>query len=475
MSGKFRLHGLARRWMRNSTAALLCFVVLCVFALAVAVYGYYYASVRSGLEAKAKTASDFFTTYVSSSYAEYYQSAYTYAESFEDKDKLELQFVNLSGQVEISSFGFFAGSTPGSPDIDAALSTGEISVWSGRRASTGERIMAVSAPLLYSDGVTVGVLRYVTSLRLVDALICRYILASACVGMIFVIFIIFLNLLFIRSVTEPIVELTSVSRRIAEGSYGIQVENRHKDEIGDLIDSINEMSIKIGQSEKMQAEFISSVSHELRTPLTAITGWSETLAYDQAIQGDSRRGLEIISKEASRLTKMVEELLEFTRIQDGRFNLNLYEIDAVAVLEDCVFTYGKLLRQEGLEISYTPPDEKIPSMLGDPERLKQVFLNILDNASKYGLEGKQVDISVGFDGRYIHFRIRDYGPGIPENELEHVTKKFYKGSSRTRGSGIGLAVCEEIVTRHNGSLEIENAGDGRTGAVITVSLPVVSW
>jgi signal transduction histidine kinase len=115
---------------------------------------------------------------------------------------------------------------------------------------------------------------------------------------------------------------------------------KYDDEIGELTDTINEMSVKIGQAEKVQSEFISSVSHELRTPLTAITGWSETLMYDQNIQGDSRRGVEIISKEAARLTKMVEDLLEFTRVQDGQFKLSVVQMDLAGQLEDSLSCMG---------------------------------------------------------------------------------------------------------------------------------------
>ena len=258
--------------------------------------------------------------------------------------------------------------------------------------------------------------------------------------------------------------------RIADGSYGIRLKKKYDDEIGELTDTINEMSEKLASAEKLQTEFISSVSHELRTPLTAITGWSETLMYDEAIQGDSRRGIQIISKEASRLTKMVVELLEFTRIQDGRFNLNVETIDLTAELEDAIYTYGELLRQEGLTLRYTPAAEALPPILGDPERLKQVFLNILDNATKYGKNGGFIDVDLALEPEYVVITIRDYGPGIPEEELPFVKEKFYKGSSKERGSGIGLAVCEEIVTRHRGSLTLENVQGG--GTRVTVRLPV---
>ena len=467
------LRGLRNRWLQSGILLTAGIVVLFTVIVSLGIRSYYYNALRTGLTAKAQSASEFFTGYLSQTYGEYYQSAYRYTESFEDKDVIGLQFINTRGVVEVSSYGFSAGTAPDTPDVETALTQKEIGTWTGRRDSTGERIMAVTAPLLASDGSVVGAMRYVTSLQLVTRQIQKATALAACVALVVILAVVISNLYFIRTVTEPLVELTALARRIAEGSYGIQAQKKYDDEIGDLTDAINEMSAKIGESEKVQTEFISSVSHELRTPLTAITGWSETLAYDEAITGDSRRGIAIISKESGRLTKMVEELLEFTRIQDGRFNLNVETLDVAGELEDAIFTYGKLLAQEGVTVDYAPPEEEIPFVLGDPERLKQVFLNLMDNAAKYGRTAGRIGVTIGATGSWVVIRFRDYGPGIPEKELPFVKKKFYKGSGKERGSGIGLSVCEEIITRHKGRLELENASDGRTGLIATILLPVM--
>jgi len=141
-------------------------------------------------------------------------------------------------------------------------------------------------------------------------------------------------MIFIRSIVRPVQEITGVARRIADGGYGVKIESKYDDEIGELTDAINEMSLAISRSDKMKTEFISSVSHELRTPLTAITGWGETLMYDTEMGEDSQKGISIILKEARRLTRLVEELLEFTRISDGRFTVNVTEVDLEAELEE---------------------------------------------------------------------------------------------------------------------------------------------
>ena len=130
----------------------------------------------------------------------------------------------------------------------------------------------------------------------------------------------------------------------------------------------------------------------------------------------------------------------------------------------------ELMRQAGIEVNYTQPPAEIPLIPGDPERLKQVFCNVLDNAAKHGGAGKRIDVDMTQEGDSYVVRIRDYGPGIPPAEVPFVKQKFYKGSSKARGSGIGLAVCDEIVGLHNGIFTIGNADGG--GAVVTICLPV---
>ena len=286
------------------------------------------------------------------------------------------------------------------------------------------------------------------------------------------IYIIVLNLWFWYFVTDPLAELTRFSKHIAEGSYGVKLETSGSDEIGKLTAEINNLSEKVAIAEKSRTDFISQVSHELRTPLTAIMGWSETIAFDPAVQGDSLRGINIISKEAERLTGMVTELLEFTRIQDGRFNLRIELIDIAAELEDALFTYGELMKQSGMEVNYSGPPAEIPLIPGDPERLKQVFCNLLDNAAKHGGDGGKIDVRLREEGDHVRITFRDYGHGIPEGELPHVKEKFYKGSSKNRGTGIGLSVCDEIVTRHGGELTVKNAPEG--GCIVTLTLPLTS-
>lgn len=463
------IRGLRQRWMFSAVLPILLLLVLAVALFSVGVQEYYYNAMRSGLESRARIAAETFTGYGVKSYSEYYRLASYSAETFEEKDTIELQFINTNGRVQVSSYGLTAGTLPGTSDVDSAIG-GKMASFQGRDPQTGENILAVSYPLFFNSRV-VGVLRYVTSLREAQHRVLVESLLASAAALVCMALIAASNAIFINNVVQPVAVVSDAARRISGGSYGIMIENHYRDELGELVDNINDMSLKISQAEKIQQEFISSVSHELRTPLTAISGWAETLSADPGANIDqTKRGLGIILKESRRLTTMVEELLEFTKMQDGRFTLRVESVDLASELEDAVYTYFELFRQEGIEVSYKGPDEDVPPIVADSERMKQVFCNVLDNAAKHGGAGKRIGVSAACeDGKFV-IRVRDYGPGIPEEELPFVKQKFYKGSSKARGSGIGLAVCDEIVRLHGGTFDIANAEGG--GAVVTISLPM---
>ncbi len=458
--------------MRLSTIIVSSVLVAVLIMFTILIGNYYFSTVKSGLFSKAKTASLFFANYITNTYSEYYESAYKYAETFEDSDKLELQFIDTDGRSILSTNNISSGILVDTTDVTTALNKGEIATYVGNSAS-GEFIISAAAPIFYADDQIAGVIRFVSSADLVKQQTFNAFIIAFVIAFSVMIIILVINIVFMRSFIEPVGEITSMATRIANGSYGIQIEKSYSDEIGIMVESINEMSLKIAQAEKTQSEFVSSISHELRTPLTAISGWSETLLYNDDLDNETVRGITIILKEARRLTKMVEELLEFTRIEDGRFTLNVEQIDFVAELEDSIFTYQELLKQEQIEIVYEPCDDILPPIPADPARLRQVFLNIFDNARKYGGDGKRIDVSVTSTADSVITTVRDYGKGLPESELANIKVKFYKGSNaKARGSGIGLAVCDEIIKFHGGTLTFKNAEGG--GLMAVVELPLKS-
>ena len=462
--------GLRKRWLLNTVGVIFALGMVCVLVVTASFAAYYYSSMQSDMRFRARTTSDFFEEYIDLNYNDFYRSCMTYAQTFDDRNELELQFINKQGRIVASSYGNWVGLPPATSDIEAAISTRGVSPpYVGQDPATGERIMAVSAPMIYSNGEVIGVLRYVTSTKIIDRQIVSVALVSFLVLLGILAVVVLTSNYFIRSIMTPVVQINEKAKRIASGSYGVQIRTPYADEIGELAETINELSAKISQNEKMQAEFISQLSHELRTPLTAINGWSETLLADENMDPDTRQGMKIISREAKRLTEMVVELLDFTRIQDGRMTLNVETTDIRAEFEDTVFMYGSRLAQDGITLTYLDSDDDVPEIPCDPQRLRQVFLNILDNAAKHGGSGKRIEASMCYENEHVIVCIRDFGPGIPEDELPLVKKKFYKGSSSVRGTGIGLAVCDEIVEIHGGELILANAEGG--GTVVTVKLP----
>ena len=466
-----RVRSLRQRWILNSALPVFMLLALAVGGMSIGISNYYYKGMLDGLERQARAQAGAFIDYfMDQGFANYLQRANQAISDYTDKERVELQFLSSTGGIQASSTSnLTVGTHPGTEDISRAVETNKISYYRGADPKTGEQILAVSHPLTV-NGKVVGVMRFVTSMRQVTVQVRMTVLAVVLVAVLCLLLVVSSNLIFINNVVEPVAVVSDAAKRISQGSYGFTLENKYTGELGELIDNINDMSMKISQNEKMKTEFISSVSHELRTPLTAISGWGETLLADpDRDQIQLHRGLRIILNESRRLSGMVEELLEFSKMEDGRFTLQLEDVDLQAEFEDSVFTYRELFQQEGIELHYEPGVEILPAISGDPERLKQVFCNVLDNAAKHGGAGKRIDASMTREGSAQVIRVRDYGPGIPEAELPYVKQKFYKGSSKARGSGIGLAVCDEIVRLHGGVFEIANAEGG--GAVVTIRLP----
>ena len=263
-------------------------------------------------------------------------------------------------------------------------------------------------------------------------------------------------------------QISVTAKKLAKGDFSERIAIRNNDEIGELSRVFNDMADELENSEAIKNDFISSVSHELRTPLTAIKGWSETLqaGYDEDTY---RKGMTVITHETGRLEGMVEELLDFSRIQNGRFTLQMANIDIIAELDDALLIYTDKARKENKTIHYTEP-EFLCVVYGDKNRLRQVFINVIDNAIKYSDPGGSVDISVEKGTDTLTITVADTGIGIAAVDIPKVKAKFYKADNTRRGSGIGLAVADEIISMHGGTLDIDSVlGKGTT---VTITLPL---
>lgn len=283
---------------------------------------------------------------------------------------------------------------------------------------------------------------------------------------------------FIDSIVQPIRQINEVTKRIAGGDMSARMEpQEYHDEISELSENINFMADELSSTDKMKNDFISTVSHEMKTPLTAIKGWAETL---QTV-GDSdptltKRGMEVIIDEATRLTGVVEDLLDLSKIVNGRMTLRYEKIDILAELDDTIFVFKDRSMREGIELIYNVPHVPAPAE-GDPNRINQVFVNILDNAFKYTEQGGKITVFAEMlppEGEEqkstLRVFVEDTGCGISKEELPKVRKKFYKSNISVRGSGIGLAVVDEIVKMHGGTMDIQS--EVGVGTCVILSFPV---
>lgn len=464
----FHIRSIKGRWMVNSLSLVVAILCIVVIIVAISVSGYYYLDVNQNLTNRAKTTAIFFDNYLAKDYEQFYTNAETYVSEFNMQDKLELQILDTDGRIIYSSSGFASGTKPVTEDVKTALSEEKTAAWSGKNGLSGEQVMSATSPI-YSGSKLVGGVRYVSSLAIVEKQIAIIVFFTLLLCGIFLVLVLISSQYFLKSIVEPVKKINVIAREIAAGRYGMRLNKIYDDEIGELCDTINYMSEEISKAEKIKNDFISSVSHELRTPLTAIGGWSETLiACGLEDKEQVLQGLNIIQKESSRLAQMVEELLDFTRIEGGNLRLNIETFELANELYEAVYMYTNLLEREGIELEFMPAGGSL-FVSGDRHRLKQVFLNIIDNAAKYGKIGGKIQVRSWREGDMIHVTVRDFGVGIPENELPYVKQKFFKGSSKERGNGIGLAVTDEIVKLHRGSLAIESVEGA--GTLVTVTLP----
>lgn len=447
-------------------------VIIWLF-FAFSIHSYYYSSLEQSLKQIARNNSQNFSSLMGTSSPDFYRTAERIVEDFVDKNKMELIILDPGGSVVITSSGFIPDEKSLTPDFKAAsLSQNGIGEWDGIDKNTGEKVMSVTTILKDSDNRTVGAARYVTSLTKLDMQIAIYVLVSAIICIAILFFVIMSGIYFVNSIVVPVREIGWTARRIASGDFEIRLDKQYDDEIGELCDTINNMASELGSAEKMKNDFISSVSHELRTPLTAIKGWGETILSSGPSDHETlKKGMTVIIDETERLSGMVEELLDFSRMQNGKFILVMNKVDILAELGEAILMFSDRAHREGLTFIYNEP-KTLPTVMGDRNRLKQVFVNILDNAFKYSNAGGIVTVNTSAGTDFVRISIQDTGCGIPAADLSRVKEKFFKGNSTRRGSGIGLAVTDEIVSLHGGTLEIESE-EGK-GTTVIITLPSIA-
>ncbi len=460
------MKGITKRWVLNTFAVILIILCILIIAFALIVQNFYYNGIRQTLNGRASELVNIFGDYNN----DFIDTAREYVENFPDKEMMELMVINESGKAVINSTGFSPDNDESMVDYDRALSNTEhYGDWHGE-ISSGENVMALTRVITNNNNDPVGAIRYVVSLEEADRKIFIAISAVCLVGILIMFFIFISSTYFLSSIVRPVREISETAKKIAQGDFNARIDKFYDDEIGDLCDTINYMAGELGTADKMKNDFISSVSHELRTPLTAIKGWAETMQLD-GFQ-DKRtleKGIGIIIKETERLGGIVEEVLDFSRIQQDRMVLIMDRVDLIAELDESIYMLKERANRENKHIIYEAP-EMLPIIVGDRNRLRQVFMNIIDNALKYSSSDGIVNINADHVDDEIIITVADNGCGISAEDLPKVKQKFYKANQTVRGSGIGLAVADEIIRLHHGTLDIDSTeGEGTT---VTITIPV---
>lgn len=465
--------GISRRWFLNTIGIVFVILVIFIVSLSFMVQ----TSVYNGIELAITGRVDELLNWLSASSGGYMTSEFTaitrdYIENyFQDKDKMEIMALSRTGQILITSTGFEPDQQQAMPDYDMALqsedSTGN---WVGS-LNTGEKVMAITRAVRDENGTLVGSIRYMVSLERADQQTFLVIIILVLAGAFIMLLLTFTGIYFIRSILVPVKQISASAKQIAQGDFDVRIEKGKDDELGQLCDAVNDMAGELGAAERMKNDFISSVSHELRTPLTAIKGWAETLRVG-ADPVTAEKGMTVIIRESERLSGLVEELLDFSRLQSGRMRLSAARLDILAELDEAVYLFTDRARTEHKDLTYEENTSLSP-VYGDRDRLRQVFVNIIDNALKYTESGGSITVSSREEEGFVQVTVSDTGCGIPPEHLPNVKKKFYKANQLVRGSGIGLAVADEIAAMHGGSLRIESQVG--VGTVVTVSLPTCGW
>lgn len=467
--------GITRRWLRGSLMLTVLLLILVEGMFLYSCSRNYYNSVQQTMYRRFSSVNGQLKMYTGDTAqkaaANRSVALRRMVEQFSDKDKYEFMLLDSYGGVIASSSGTDAEGILSSVDFERAQESADGMGMAIYRTASNEMVMAVCCLVPYA-AEDVAAMRLVTSLTLIQNQLKSVFLISIVVMVVILGFTVASGLYFVRSIVVPLGQVERTAASIARGELDVRlpVTGDSRDEVDRLRGTINQMAEGLEETEKMKNEFISSVSHELRTPLTSIRGWVETLrTLDDPEDENYRKGLEIINNETARLYNMVEELLDFSRLQNGRLKMDCRLLDLVAELTDAVLFCEARIQREGLLLSYNEPEEMIP-VYADPDRLRQVFINILDNAIKYSAPGGRITVKI-WQGEYKAFiEIIDQGRGIPPEDLENVKTKFYKGSNSVRGSGIGLALVDSIMTALDGTLDLKSTL-GR-GTVVTLGLPL---
>lgn len=271
-----------------------------------------------------------------------------------------------------------------------------------------------------------------------------------------------ISFLLSKQLSRPVSKIGRTARILAEGAYETKTGVSVSGEIGELAETVDVLSDRLAENEKIRKEidrsrmdFFANVSHELRTPITVMRGYTETLNDGIITDNDKIKNMyERMLNECKGMERLVGDLLTLSKMQNPDFMLNLEPVSLVQIFENAVKSARVLSEKKNITIRMEYNDEYC-FMSGDYDRLRQMFLIILDNAIKFSHENSYIDIKIE-KGEKLKASIKDYGIGIDEDMLPYIFEKFYKSKLQMneKGSGLGLVIAKAIAARHNGKVEV---------------------
>ncbi|MFC7785897.1 cell wall metabolism sensor histidine kinase WalK [uncultured Rossellomorea sp.] len=458
--------GIKRRLLIQNVSLITLTILLFLGILVSGIYSYYYIGTIDMLKNHAVNSSQFANKYMNL-HSFTLRNELTNLQKNFSIPQAETQILNARGDLLSSSSGFIPDEKPDFKDIEEAFRNGS-GTWIGNHPITGEHILAVSVPL-NGENNTIGLIRFITSLESLDNNFRTILLSLFLIGLVILLIVFMVSTLFARNLTKPVIELTEASQKLAKGELETRIVGQYKDEFQTLSTSFNDMARELLKTEKMKNEFISSVSHEIRTPLTSIKGWSETLLTGdlQNVQ-ENKTGLTIISKETNRLIGLVEDLLDFSRFSNGSFTIHPTTFSFIRTLNEVILQLNQKRKEKGISIMLES-DETV-DLFADENRIRQVLINLLDNAIKYSDPNSTVFIRYIQTNSHFTFEIEDEGQGIDPEHLQHIATLFYKERENSDGVGLGLAICKNIVELHHGKFFVKSDKGSGTTAGFTIPL-----
>lgn len=296
----------------------------------------------------------------------------------------------------------------------------------------------------------------------------KYMLLCVLTGLLLAIL---LALYFSRQLARPIIRIKESALILSAGHYGYKTGVKRKDEIGSLAESIDVLSDRLVEAEKLRQgveqtrrDFFSNVSHELRTPITVMKGYADTLADGDVAEPEKQREYcRRIRRECDSMEKLVSDLLIISRMQNPDYEMNTEVLNVIAVAQDAMRSLRILMKEQEMTglVEY---DDARSLIEGDYDRVRQLFVILLQNAVKYGRAGSEINVYVRRGEGRIKAEVRNYGSVIPKEELSRIFEKFYRASNHgeKEGSGLGLVVAEQIVKRHNGEISVTSSEEDGT-------------